>query len=114
MTTQIKTKNPNLSPKEILSKKVNKKLEGTGYTYELLESTYGDDHICAGITTIEGDSVWFNKSYMKVFKRTEEDFFSINYIKTLEKLNKDHPFTEIFIENFKNKTKQFRGLLMKN
>eukprot|EP01080_Neovahlkampfia_damariscottae_P004489 gene4489-7870_t len=84
-----------LSSQEILINKINKKLEGTDYTFEKLEKVFGGDELIFGLFDLKGNSFWFNESFKRTFKRTNSEFLSVNCFHTLEKFNPDHPGTMV-------------------
>eukprot|EP01080_Neovahlkampfia_damariscottae_P008052 gene8052-12514_t len=97
-----------ISTRELIINEMNKKLKDTIWTYQLLEEKYGEEPICVGLSDLNGNSIWFNKTYMAVMNRSEKEYFCVNYLDTLKCLNEQHPLTEIMEENYKYKPKEFR------
>eukprot|EP01080_Neovahlkampfia_damariscottae_P008053 gene8053-12515_t len=73
-----------------------------------LEKKYGERIVCCTVYDMDGNSIWFNKSYMKALKRSDKEYFCVNYIDTFTHLNGDHPFTEIFLDKLEGKPKQMK------
>jgi len=94
--------------REIMKEEINKKLQNTKFTFEILEEKYSKDEHLHILYDIKGQSIWFDEKYMKTFKWSEAEYFSINCFKILgNETNQGHPLIEIFLQNFEEKPKEF-------
>ena len=94
--------------REIMKEEINKKLQNTKFTFEILEEKYSKDEHLHILYDIKGQSIWFDEKYMKTFKWSESEYFSINCFKILgNETNQGHPLIEIFLQNFEEKPKEF-------
>eukprot|EP01080_Neovahlkampfia_damariscottae_P008057 gene8057-12519_t len=90
--TKIVIKEPKkLTEKEVLIHKINEKLKGTGLSFEGLEEKYSNDPLVHVIYELEGNSIWFNDTFSKVFKRPFTHYMTIDIVKVLAEYNPDHP-----------------------
>ena len=51
----------------------------------------------------KGNSIWFNPVYMESWKRNETEFLSLNYVEMLLTWNRDHPYTEVFLNHLQDR-----------
>eukprot|EP01080_Neovahlkampfia_damariscottae_P001299 gene1299-11383_t len=99
-------KNPTI--REILIKKINKKLKQTNLSFESLEKMYGDATDIYVLMDVKGNSIWFNPSYMDMTKRCFADYLSLNFVEIMLRLNPEHPFTQLFLTMLEDRPKEVK------
>eukprot|EP01080_Neovahlkampfia_damariscottae_P008058 gene8058-12520_t len=99
-------KNPTVH--DTMVHKINEKLQGTCWTFEKLEETFSKDTLVHAIFEMNGNSIWFNKAFIKYFKRTESEFLSVNILDTYKIHNPDHPTTTVLPKLLYSKAKYLK------
>jgi hypothetical protein len=94
---------------EAVKQKINKKLENTPLTVEMLEQKYNNDTEFHVVFDMKGNSIWFNASYMEYTGRNETNLMEPNFMNILLALNKDHPMCDVLLNLLQEQPKEFMG-----
>jgi len=94
--------------REQLIEKINQRLKPVGLSFEKLEQEYGDDVVNHVIIDLKGVSIWFNASYMEMFKRNYLEYLTVDFVNISLRFNSEHPFTSIFIDMLQNQPKEMK------
>jgi hypothetical protein len=95
---------------EFLIQKVNKKLENTSLSVEILNERFNNDTEIHILFDMKGNSIWFNASYMEFSGRKEIDYMTPNYLEKLIQLNEDHPLCDILTNLLQDQPKDFMSM----
>jgi hypothetical protein len=102
-------KSPKLNEVETIRQKINKKLENTSWTVQLLEEKFNNETMFHVLMDMKGNSIWFNVSYMEYTGRNETMLMQPNFLNTLLALNKDHPMCDVLINLLQQQPQEFIG-----
>jgi hypothetical protein len=95
---------------EFLIQKVNKKLENTSLSVEILNERFNNDTEIHILFDMKGNSIWFNARYMEFSGRKEIDYMTPNYLEKLIQLNEDHPLCDILTNLLQDQPKDFMSM----
>jgi transcriptional regulator with PAS, ATPase and Fis domain len=97
-----------ISEVDEMNQQINKKLKGTNLTVDILEKLYNNDTMFHVLMDLKGNSIWFNTSFMELTGRKPTDMMKPNFVEISKNMNKDHPFTEIFVQFLQDQPKEYK------
>ena len=92
-----------------LTERIDEKLRGTKYTYEILEELYSNDTMFHSLIDLKGNSIWFNQSLMEFRNVTKNDYFMVNVVDHVLPLNPEHPFVDFMLNILQDQPKEARS-----